>query len=193
MGNFYTSVTVRGPRQEEVFAALHALTYQAFVSNTVADLTVICEQQSDTQDQAIWHDVAKQLSHRLNCPALAVMNHDDDILIYALYAGGRLLDDYNSSPDYWGEANTPALPSRCDPHALCEAFGMPGNQGEVERVLRAATDLDAGDSDVEPEFLFAYDRHAALIKALDWPAIPFLKGFDYLKQEVSPSGWRTTS
>lgn len=184
MGNFYTSVTVRGPRQEEVFAAIHALSYQAFVADTVSGLTVICEQQSDTQDQTTWHNVAKQVSHQLNCPALAVMNHDDDILMYALYAGGKLLDDYNSCPDYWEEGDTPAPPSKSDAQALCESFGMPGNHLEVERILRA---------DDEQQFVFAYERHAALVKALDWPAIPYQKGFDYLMQDGPPAGWRAVS
>jgi hypothetical protein len=180
VGNFYTSVTVRGPHQEEVFAAMRALSYQAFVTDTVSGLTVICEQQSDTQDQTIWHDVAKQVSRQLNCAALAVMNHDDDILMYALYGSGKLLDDYNSCPDYCQEEDTPAPPSKSDADALCESFGMPGNQLEVERVLRAD----------DEQFVFAYERHAALVKALDWPAIPYQQGFDYLMKDGSPSGWR---
>lgn len=193
MGNFYTNVTVRGPDKANVVVAVKTLGYRAFVAATVADLTVICEEQSDTQDRASWLEVAKQLSQKLNCPALAVMNHDDDILSYALYRKGRLLDEYNSCPDYWANADAPFPPRGGDAQVLCEAFGMPGNAVEVERVLRAMPDSDDEDADTEEEFVFAWEHHAALVKALDWPEIPYQQGFDYLKQDGPPPEWRLVS
>jgi hypothetical protein len=141
VGNLYTNVTLRGPDQARVLVAVKALGYRAFVAATATELTVICEEQSDTQDKAIWLEVAKQLSEKLNCPALAVMNHDEDILSYALYRNGTLLDEYNFCPDYWGNADTPVPPRGGDAQALCETFGMPGNVVEVERILRTTTAL----------------------------------------------------
>ena len=101
MGNFYTNVTVRGPESDAVIAAVKALGYRAFVSETVAELTVVCEERSDTQDTTIWLQVPTRLSQKLNCPALAVLNHDDDILALALCHNGHVLDEYNSCPGYW--------------------------------------------------------------------------------------------
>jgi hypothetical protein len=146
-------------------------------------LTIICEEQSDTQDEVVWHRVAKQLSEKLDCPALAVMNHDDDILAYALYRNGALLDDYSSWPDYWEESDEPAAPRGGNAHTLCETFGMPGNAAEIERILRTP-----GDSD---EFVFASERQAALLKALDCPEIPCQQGFTYITEEGAPADWRT--
>jgi hypothetical protein len=189
VGNFYTNVTLRGPEQARVLVAVKALGYRAFVAATGTELTVICEEQSDTQDNAIWLEVAKRFSEKLNCPALAVMNHDDDILSYALYRNGTLLDEYNSCPDYWGNADTPVPPRGGDAQTLCEVFGMPGNAVEVERILRTTTDCNDEGADVEEEFVFAWERHAALVKALDWPDIPYQQGFDYLTKDGAPPDW----
>jgi hypothetical protein len=90
-------------------AAVEALGYRTFVAATVSELTVIYEESSDTQDKAIWYRVAKQLSEKLMFPALAVMNHDDDILAYALYRNGTLLDEYDSCPSYWRTMGTSQL------------------------------------------------------------------------------------
>jgi hypothetical protein len=180
MGNFYTNVI--GPDQADVVAACEALGYHVFVATTVSGLTVICEEQSDTQDEAIWHRVVKELSGKLGCPALAVMNHDDDILAYALYRNGTFLDEYNSCPDYWEEEDEPAPPRGGDSQALCETFGMPGDAAEVKRILRVMGD--------DEEFVFAFERHAALLKALDCPDIPYQQGFTYITQEGAPADWR---
>jgi hypothetical protein len=188
VGNFYTSVTLRGPDRTTVVSAVKELGYCAFVSATASDLTVACEEQSDTQDEAIWLGVAQQLSQKLNCPALAVMNHDDDILCYALYRSGTPLDEYNSCPDYWATAGAADAPSGGNAQALCDAFGMPGNPVEVERILRRMPKYDDGED--EEGFVFEWERHAGLIKALDWPDVPYQQGFGYLKNESSSSSWQ---
>jgi hypothetical protein len=181
VGNFYTNLTVRGPDQATVTTAAENLRLRAFVSPTYTGLTVICEKESDTQDSEIWHRVAKTVSQKLNCSALAVLNHDDDILMYALYSSGKLADEYNSYPSYWDETDEPPKPTGGDTQILCDLFGMPGDTAEVARVLRN------GNEDHE-EFLFAMDRHAALLKALAWPVVPFQQGFDYLTQDGLPTG-----
>jgi hypothetical protein len=186
VGNFYTNVTLRGPGAEQIVAAIGQLGYRAFVANTINGLTVVCEQQSDTQNKGIWRNVASRLSKALSCDALAVMNHDDDILLYALYRKGRLVDQYNSCPAYWNEADQ-AGPVGGDQNMLCEIFGMPGNRAELDRVLHTAPSWEEGDND--DEFVFAVERHAALVRSLDWPGIPYQQGFDYLTKERSDSQW----
>jgi hypothetical protein len=117
------------------------------------------------------------------------MNHDDDILFYALYRDGMLLDEYNSGASCWDHAGGPAQPRGGSAHVLCQAFGIPGNLAEVERVL-GATAADDEDADTGPEFVFEWERHAALLKALDWPDVPYQQGFDYLLTEGATSDWR---
>lgn len=186
VGSFYTNVTLRGPDGEQVIAAIRELGYRAFVADTINGLTLICEQQSDTQDKGIWHTVASRLSEKLACAALAVMNHDDDFLLYGLYQSGRLVDEYNSCPAYWNEVEQ-AEPLGGDPKMLCQAFGMPGNHVDIDRVLHTPT--SSLEDDGEDEFVFATERHAALISALDWPDVPYQQGFDYLTKERLDSRW----
>jgi len=59
-------------------------------------------------------------------------------------------------------AQPKSLPSGGNARKLCELLGMPGDEAEVERVLRSVWH-QAGD-----EFLFKADQHRALIKALGW-------------------------
>jgi hypothetical protein len=50
MGNFYTNITLRGPSQEEVAAALEDRGYRAFIAPTINGLTAIYEQDCDDQN-----------------------------------------------------------------------------------------------------------------------------------------------
>jgi hypothetical protein len=100
VGRFYTNITVRVAEQAQVAEVVRAARYRAWISPTVAGLTVVCESQSESQNLNTWHGVAQQLSLVLSCPALAVMNHDDSVLLYALYDRGRLVDQYDSNPDF---------------------------------------------------------------------------------------------
>ncbi len=181
MGNFYANVTLRGPGQTQVAGACEILQLKAFVSPTVEGLTVVCDKIADEQ-AANWAVSARNLSINLNCPALATLNHDDDVLVYELYQNGRLVDEYNCQPGYFEDSEAEEAPSGGDPQALCKAFGMPGDPGEVERVLRAEN---------ESEFLFAVNRHAALLKALGCPPIPFESGYRCVEQQGDTSEWRT--
>lgn len=197
----------------------------------------MCESQSEGQNLNAWHSVVRKLSLDLSCPALAVMNHDDSVMLYALYDRGELVDQYDSDPDFskpnkhslsessrflaatvvWiltrpfpsfrplvrkvgpqfkpPAAERKSLPSGGNAQKLCELLGMPGDEAEVERVLRSVWHK-AGD-----EFLFTADRHRALIKALGWVAEAredldldciFHAGFEYLEGSLYgnlPPGW----
>lgn len=176
-------MTLRGPDQAGAAGAAQALGLSAFVSPAFSALTVICERESDTQDPAIWHRVAKDLSLKLTCPALAVLNHDDDILMYALYRSGELMDEYNSYPGYWEETDEGSVPVGGDARKLCDLFGMSGDVEKVGHVLRSSNEDDG-------EFVFAMDRHAALAEALHWRDVPFQQGFGYMAKGGAPAGWR---
>jgi len=60
------------------------------------------ERASEQDDQRI-RDLASGLTKDLCVPAIAFMCHDSDIACYWLYDGGKLLDEYNSCPDYFDE------------------------------------------------------------------------------------------
>src|SRR5262245_28249420 len=99
MGNFYTNYTLRGPSQQAVAAALSGRT--AIVTPASNGAVVVFDEESDSQDSHAIAQLGAHLSQTLNCPVLAVLNHDDDILFYQLYEGGAQTDQYCSAPGYF--------------------------------------------------------------------------------------------
>ena len=175
MGNFYVNYTVPGVDAGAVAAALAGRT--AMVVGPVDGCTIILDQQSDEQDQAVVQALGSSISAALNSPTLAVLNHDDDVLMYFLFERGEVVDSYNSTPGYFTDAEDDPLPEGGDAHKLCTAFGG-SDPDEVERVLRATSD----------DYLFAVKRHEALFRALHLPQIAVGLGFEYASKGDLPNG-----
>jgi len=174
VGNFYTSYTLRGPTREAVAAALAGRS--AIVTPERTGCIVVFDEQSESQNWEIIAGLASRLSRELRCPVLAVLNHDDEIFQYQLYVDGRWVDEYSSSSAYFeGE------PFDCaggDARALCRAFGV-ANFTEVEDILRAS---DNG------EYIFAFERHADLVRALGIPPFGVCRGYHYVSRGELPCG-----
>jgi hypothetical protein len=60
----------------------------------------LASEQNDTRIQSLTADLSKDLQ----VPAIAFMVHDSDIACYWLFENGRLLDQFNSCPDYFDDA-----------------------------------------------------------------------------------------
>ena len=159
MGSFYTNVTLRGPDQNSVAAALRGR--EAYVTPRIGEYTVVYDLQCEEQDPEAIRALAAGLSAQLECPALAVMNHDDDVLAYWLYVNGSLEDEYDSMPDYFKGLEEPSAPEGGVAERLVNLFG--GDATTVEHILRAGS---LGDD----EYAFAVDRHADLVAELGLPA-----------------------
>jgi hypothetical protein len=153
MGAFYVNYTIRGVDQQKVAKAFAGK--NAFVSPLRNGCVVASDQISDNQDQKQIAKLAAQLSSNLRCTVLAVLNHDDDILWYQLYVTGRLLDEYDSTPDYFNPSDGTEAPEPKggDAQQLCAAFDCP-DASSVEAVLRK-------------QYVFASDRHRDLLRLLN--------------------------
>lgn len=156
MGNFYVNYTAHGVTQGEVAKALAER--PCIVTRSANDTVVVFDEESDSQDQEVISSLATELSLKLRCPLLAVLNHDDDIFWYQLYRDGKLEDEYDSSPGYFDESAEPSAPVGGDAAKLCAAFGSTKIE-EVERVLRKSSFDDDG-------YVFAFERHGDLVNAL---------------------------
>lgn len=179
MGNFYTNITLRGSNQDSIVEFLTQQKRRAFVSPTVGECTVVYDEECESQDTRILEELAANLSRQFNCPALAVLNHDDDILWYRLFDAGQPLDEYNSSPDYFdGDEDESPLPKGGDVRRLCRAFKAEQSVTEVERVLRA----------VDEDYVFSSERHEDLFKALGIPTFSVGCGYNYLQEGDLPEG-----
>src|SRR6187455_1673439 len=106
MGNFYVNYTLRGPEPETVAAALTGRS--AIVTPQDNRSVVVFDAEAESQDLGVFDAVGRRLSTELKCPVLAVLNHDDDVLLYRLFENGRLVDEYNSAPAYPAPSSSPA-------------------------------------------------------------------------------------
>lgn len=175
MGNFYTSFTVRGADQKSVMKAM--LGRKCAVSPTVNGYTVIWDEKCEIQDENLIHELGQKLSSALVAPVLAVLNHDDDILWYALYDSKGKLDEYNSAPGYFNGHATP--PSGGNAQLLTKMMAPEAASKSVDQVLRST------------EYAFALERHSELLETLGMP--PFAaSGYKYISDGELPSGLNTS-
>src|SRR5690242_12194507 len=106
MGNFYTNFTLRGPSQQAVAKLLTGRS--AFVTSEQNGVVMVFDEECDTQDQAVITELGERLSRKFGCAVWSVLNHDDDILWYQLYLAGELVDEYDSTPDYFEDSEEPS-------------------------------------------------------------------------------------
>jgi len=186
MGNFYTNITLRSRDTDRIVTALAESGHTAFVTLPHGAFSVVYDRASEDQEPGVIDEMAKRLSARLDCAALAVVNHDDDLLLIMLYERGKLVDEYASAPGYFDGAERP--PEGGDAKRLCRALAGGGKVGQVEALLR----VPAGSED---GFVFEVERHQALVEALGLPMSAVGAGFTYidageLPDELGPEQFR---
>src|SRR5215813_9082508 len=96
MGNFYTNITFHGVSSEQVVASLESYRRTALVAPDHPGGVTVYDEASESQDVRILAELAQNISADLQCPALAILNHDDDVLALALYQSGALTTDYET-------------------------------------------------------------------------------------------------
>jgi hypothetical protein len=180
VGSFYTNVTLRGVGQERVAEYLAGRNRQVLVSPTADGVTVVYDALTESQETRLLTNLARELSAQFDCPALAALNHDDDVLWLQLHIDGRLVDEYTSAPGYFSGEATDA-PDGGDAAALCEAFEAEAAAERVERILRREQDI-AG-------YFGASERHAELAEALGMPTALVTTGYRYLTHGETPEGF----
>ncbi|HEX8723808.1 MAG TPA: hypothetical protein VF737_00305 [Gemmatimonadaceae bacterium] len=168
MGNFYTNITVRDGDAEAVAATLGSARRRAYVVRSKG-MSVVFDERCDMQDLRELEKLARQLSKR-HGPSLAVCNHDDDVLWYALALKGKTVDRYDSLPSFSGEGGDE--PAGGDAAALCAAFGKPGAVDAVTALLRRP----------HTDYTFELERHEELCRLLDLPAESAGLGYRYVER-----------
>ncbi len=166
MGNFYGNITVKGPTPEDLRPVLESIDCSALISPMVEAWVVIYEQRSDLGDLAQLDVVAEEVTKKFSCPALGVLNHDDDVLVVCAYDSGNKVYTYDSTPGYF-VGNPDAPPQSGDMAVLCELFDR---RESLERI----TDILQGESGL------ALDRHSELVEELGMPTWAVGFGYRYL-------------
>jgi hypothetical protein len=172
MGSFYTNHTLRGPSQRDVLAALKGRS--ALVSRSENGCVTVLDEACESQDGHALAELAQQLSSKFDCPVLAVLNHDDDVLYFELYEHGVKTDEYNSAPGYFDDSDENE-PAGGDSSRLAAAFGA-SDPAKIEAALRGV------------EYVFAMKRHQDLAKALGLPNCSVGIGYAYASAGDLPPG-----
>lgn len=180
VGSFYTNVTLRTPAHGRVRAHLEARGSAAYISRPEGNALVVFDRESE-EDPATLSGVAANLSAQVECTALAIMNHDDSVLMYSLFQNGRLIDQYNSAPDYFGEAAEHGERGG-DAMRLASAFGA---SGAAARQLSVLLDPAGGGQNRA----FATDLHEQVVELLGLPKCAVGTGYEYLDDADYPPGY----
>lgn len=170
MGAFYTTILVRGVSRDSVLLWFQQQQRQGVVLPTRDGVTPVFDKKCQAQETKEITRFSHSISKELECTAWAVMNHDDDLLVYWLYRGGELVDQYNSvSPAvYFGveepdefedETDDAYAPIGGNAGLLCDLMGNGGDSETAASIL-----MDRGP--MGGRFNSAGERHQALLEAL---------------------------
>jgi hypothetical protein len=180
LGAFYTNITVRAASPDVVVPLLQGR--RAFLTPAHGGYITIYEEQCD-EGGLYPNEFASHLSQALGSVAFLVTVHDDDILYVDTFERGERLDEYDSCPNYFSEEDEEdAPPEGGNPAVLCSTFGC-GDEKAVADVLYCQ------DED-SPIWVFATERHRALVKLLGLPEFAVGYGYKYLAQGEVPQELR---
>ena len=172
-GVFYTNVTLLGPTQGRVVRAFRAMGRTAWITGVTSGCVVVYDERCEDGKEPILEWLTAELSRRFGCFALGVMVIDDDVLWYALFRDGRMLDVYESCAGYHHAGRQP--PAGGDAQALAAAFGVPEARNKLTRVLERPSGS-------------ATSQHRRLARALGLPEAAVGFGFDALEAGEEPVG-----
>jgi hypothetical protein len=134
MGAFYGSVHVRVEDRTILLGVLDGIARAGrtrfLVSPSRAGWTSIFPSEGG-QDFAVSAAVAA----RVTGPILHLVLHDDDVFAYRLYGAGRLIDEYDSNPDYFQEASRGRWNETAGRPDALAALGGKGEVAEFARLL----------------------------------------------------------
>jgi hypothetical protein len=100
-----------------------------------------------------------------------------------LYRNGKLLDEYDSNPDYGEVAENPRAPEGGDIDKLCTAFPS-CDRVKTDAVLRFNK---YAAPETESKYLFEYHRHRDLVAALNLSSDAVALGYTYLEMgDIGP-------
>jgi hypothetical protein len=165
VGSFYTQVLVRGADAQRCAEVMRSLRRQSFVIPSRRGITVVCDKQCEDQDMQTLDSVAATLGARLGVATAALLNHDDDWLVFRLFRRGRFIGGL--------EVGHTPLSLRGSVAMLRETI----NPGAPLLPLYAAL--------LKPR-MFQLRRHADLIAALGLPQGSLGVGYQYIARNDVP-------
>jgi uncharacterized protein len=103
MGVSFTNYQIRTRSVSRCAKAVaQVVSSRALVTDQKNGWITLHDEASDGQNIKEIRRVAKSLSAKTAAPVLALLVHDSDVLLYLLYDHGRLIDQFDSHPGYFG-------------------------------------------------------------------------------------------
>jgi hypothetical protein len=164
MGNFYTNVTLRTSDRAAVAEYMRAQSRACFLSPSRKGFTTVYDRLCENQDIRDLQALAVELSSQFHCTALAVLNHDDDILWVGLARDGDWITKYDSSEHFSGSAFN-----------IAREFRVVGLTPLVSFLMRFP-------------MLFQIFRHSAIAATIGVPDFSVGFGYEYLHRGERPKG-----
>jgi hypothetical protein len=166
MGSFYTQVLVRGADQQRCADAMRALRRASYVLPPRNGVTVVCDKETENQDLDLLDSVAATLSARLRVDATAVLNHDDNWLVFRHFRLGS----------FTGGLQVGRMP-----------WSLRGSVAQLRDALNPqAPRLPLYLAMLKPR-VFQVQRHAELIHVLGLPRASLGVGYDYIARNDVPA------
>ena len=175
MGIFYTNTTLQTSERKSVIEFMNKNERTGYISPVINQSVVVFDRESEDQDVSVITNLTSKLSKNLKCVAFTVLVHDGDIFFYWLYQNGKLIDEYNSIPNYFDDSIDPASHGG-NVQKLCQAFKKLEALNTVQHLFHQVY-LGNVNDDWDEEHLAGEDIHAELVKALELPAITIETGF----------------
>lgn len=187
MGSFYVNITARTSAEEAV-SFLEDRDLTAYVMPTGEQECVIYEERCDTQDVAYIYELLEQLTAETDCSALAVLNHDDDMLFLMLCTEGEYQADYSCGLSF-EEMYAEDEEGYTDDEPI-ESNGKTEEKAEKKQealVMAQALSAAFGAADTDQllkvlthYFVFAVETHESLAEILDLPDVSIGIGYNYI-------------
>jgi hypothetical protein len=148
MGEFYDAIYTRGADaatlHQQLADAARELNCCFLVAPEMQGWTAIYS--SDGQD----NKVAEALHKLLKTEVLYTLVHDGDIFCYYYYRDGKLVDEYNSRPDYFEKVSAAKRQSQAGkPELLLPLLREPSDLGKLKSILHSEPGGDRLDANLQ--------------------------------------------
>ena len=193
MGIFYTNITLFKAERDQVVNSLKKEKRIAYISPKQESFIVVYDKETEDQDPKILADLTSKLSKALRCNALASLVHDGDVFYYWLYEKGKLVDKYNSAPDYFEEVDEPMAPTGGNAKKLCSAFDKQESLSKISKVFEVAKETALNIEEDSDADLFGEEIHLELAKFLNMPLFAVNVGYYTIENNDLPREFEKSS
>ena len=162
MGIVYSQVLVCGTTQEDCVRVMRGLGRRSIVAPGHRSIVPVCDAGSESLDLDTLDSVAFTLAHRLKVPAVALLNHGDDLLVLRIFR----------REGFQGYCRSGML--------------IGGRYAQLRDVFQATCPVASVWLAFARPFASEMERHGALARLLDLPPWSVGMGYSYLARGDLP-------